>query len=82
MPYERPWEKYREWCETYSAYTLSSLANAFAHSLDHHVESDVVYLNLPMQPTIILGSAKAASDLFEKRSHIYSDRPGFVVLKL
>lgn len=35
---------------------------------------DLVFLNLPAQPTIILKSAKAAFELFEKRSHLYSDR--------
>ncbi|KAI0082381.1 cytochrome P450 [Panus rudis PR-1116 ss-1] len=35
---------------------------------------DVIYLDLPMQPTVVLGSAKAINDLMEKRSHIYSDR--------
>ncbi|KAI0070899.1 cytochrome P450 [Panus rudis PR-1116 ss-1] len=39
-----------------------------------NVYGDVVYLNLPMRPTIILGSAKAAFDLLEKRSDNYSDR--------
>ncbi|KAH8094841.1 cytochrome P450 [Cristinia sonorae] len=34
----------------------------------------LVYISLPTQPTIILGSAKAAVDLLEKRSQIYSDR--------
>ncbi|TCD64487.1 hypothetical protein EIP91_004048 [Steccherinum ochraceum] len=36
--------------------------------------SDVVFVHLPMQPTLILGSATAAFDLLDKRSNIYSDR--------
>jgi len=34
----------------------------------------VVWLDLPMQPTLVVGTAEAAFDLMEKRSHIYSCR--------
>ncbi|CCO33923.1 O-methylsterigmatocystin oxidoreductase Short=OMST oxidoreductase [Rhizoctonia solani AG-1 IB] len=40
------------------------------------LDSDVIYLNLIGQPLVILNSARAASDLLEKRSSIYSDRIG------
>ncbi|CAL1701259.1 unnamed protein product [Somion occarium] len=43
---------------------------------------DVVFLHLPMQPTILVGTAKAAFDLLEKRSHLYSDRTETVMDKL
>ncbi|KDQ08290.1 hypothetical protein BOTBODRAFT_139179 [Botryobasidium botryosum FD-172 SS1] len=36
---------------------------------------DIIYVNLLGQPVVILNSAKAAIDLFEKRSDIYSERP-------
>ncbi|KAH8099592.1 cytochrome P450 [Cristinia sonorae] len=36
--------------------------------------SDVIFLDLPLQPTVILGSVEVAVDLLEKRSHLYSDR--------
>ncbi|EMD36534.1 hypothetical protein CERSUDRAFT_66107 [Gelatoporia subvermispora B] len=36
---------------------------------------DIVHANFFGTPLIILGSAKAAFDLFEKRSSMYSDRP-------
>ncbi len=39
---------------------------------------DVLYLDTPGNPTVILNSAQAAADLFEKRSRNYSDRPGMV----
>lgn len=35
---------------------------------------DIVFLHLPIRPVIILGSVKAAFDLLDKRSHLYSDR--------
>lgn len=40
---------------------------------------DVVYLQMGPTPTIILGSAKAAWDLLEKRGAIYSSRPRFIM---
>ncbi|KAK0234199.1 cytochrome P450, partial [Armillaria fumosa] len=43
---------------------------------------DIVYLDIPGNPTIIIKSTQAAGDLFEKRSGNYSDRPGFTMLKL
>ncbi|KAK0465884.1 cytochrome P450 [Desarmillaria tabescens] len=43
---------------------------------------DVLYLDIPGNPTIIINSAQAAADLFEKRSGNYSDRPDFTMLKL
>ncbi|KAG7447684.1 uncharacterized protein BT62DRAFT_1004451 [Guyanagaster necrorhizus] len=36
---------------------------------------DLLYLDIPGNPTVIINSVKAAVDLFEKRSGNYSDRP-------
>ncbi|KAL0945491.1 hypothetical protein HGRIS_000977 [Hohenbuehelia grisea] len=43
---------------------------------------DVVYVKVPGRSVIILDSVEAATDLMEKRSAIYSDRPVFTVLEL
>ncbi|KAK0469621.1 cytochrome P450, partial [Desarmillaria tabescens] len=43
---------------------------------------DVFYLNTPGNPTVVINSAEAAADLFEKRSGNYSDRPDFTMTKL
>ncbi|KZV67271.1 cytochrome P450 [Peniophora sp. CONT] len=40
---------------------------------------DILYLNMLGRPVIILNSAKAAGDLLERRSAIYSDRPRLIV---
>ena len=48
----------------------------------HPSDSDVVYLHLPLKPAVVVGSAEAARDLFEKRSHIYSDRNTSVMTEL
>ncbi|KAK0185200.1 hypothetical protein F5146DRAFT_1144402 [Armillaria mellea] len=37
---------------------------------------DIFYLDIPGNPTVVINSAQAAEDLFEKRSGNYSDRPG------
>lgn len=37
---------------------------------------DIIYLDTPASPTIIVNSAEAAMELFERRSINYSDRPG------
>ncbi|KAI0820142.1 cytochrome P450 [Trametes gibbosa] len=37
-------------------------------------QSDIIYLNLAGTPVIVVNSAQAAHDLFEKRSSLYSDR--------
>ena len=38
------------------------------------VDSDLIYLQLFGTPIVVVNSAKAAHELFEKRSSIYSDR--------
>ncbi|KAK0501132.1 cytochrome P450 [Armillaria luteobubalina] len=43
---------------------------------------DVFYLDTPGNPTVVINSAQAAEDLFEKRSGNYSDRPDFTMMKL
>ncbi|TCD70018.1 hypothetical protein EIP91_005269 [Steccherinum ochraceum] len=43
---------------------------------------DVVFLDLPAQPTILVGSAKVVFDLLEKRSEIYSDRRMPIMLEM
>ena len=40
---------------------------------------DVIYLNVLGQPVLALESGRAALDLFDKRSNIYSDRPHLVM---
>ncbi|GJE88567.1 cytochrome P450 [Phanerochaete sordida] len=43
-------------------------------------ESDVIYMSLLGTPVIVLNSIKAATELFEKRSSIYSDRQRTVMM--
>lgn len=39
----------------------------------------VVYLNIAGQPIVVLNTLKAAGDLLDRRSNIYSDRPRYIV---
>ncbi|KAJ4470427.1 cytochrome P450 [Lentinula aciculospora] len=42
----------------------------------------IVYLNIAGQNTVVLGTRKAAVDLFERQSNVYSDRTHCVVLNV
>ena len=75
MPLVKPWETYMEWSRKYGA-PLLTLLFWFA-LLMLHGTGDIIFLQLPFQPTLVIGTAKAAFDLLEKRSHIYSDRPPY-----
>ncbi|TCD62087.1 hypothetical protein EIP91_007487 [Steccherinum ochraceum] len=44
--------------------------------------SDIIYLELPTHPVIVLGSVEVAEELLEKRSHTYSGRPCIYMLEL
>ncbi|CCO36414.1 O-methylsterigmatocystin oxidoreductase Short=OMST oxidoreductase [Rhizoctonia solani AG-1 IB] len=69
-----------------SPWSLPFLGNLFSlpPGLDHlaylelgkKLKSNIFYLNMMGQPIIVLNNAQAASDLFEKRSALYSDRTG------
>ena len=40
-----------------------------------HVDSDMLFLDLPRRPTVIVNSFDDAVELMERRSKLYSDRP-------
>ncbi|CAE6439609.1 unnamed protein product [Rhizoctonia solani] len=44
--------------------------------LGRQLKSDIFYMNMIGRPVVVLNNAQFASDLFEKRSAIYSDRIG------
>ena len=41
-----------------------------------------MWLDIPTRPILVLGSAEAVTDLLEKRSDIYSDRPQNIMNEL
>ena len=80
IPTIRPWEKYRQWCYMYSKCPSLYLCNI--PDASNYLDSDIISLRFPTQFTIVLGSVDAATDLLEKRSHLYSSRKHSVVLDL
>lgn len=44
--------------------------------------SDVLFLDLPRQPTVIINSFDDAVELMEKRSKLYSDRYSDIMSQL
>ena len=48
---------------------------AAKHRLLMRATGNLVYIELPRQPIVVLNSAKAVTDLLDKRAAIYSDRP-------
>ena len=46
------------------------------------LDSDVIFLQLPMQPIIILGSVSAAIELLDKKSQLYSNRIRSIMMEL
>ncbi|QRW23970.1 cytochrome P450 family protein [Rhizoctonia solani] len=49
--------------------------------LGKRLGSDIIYMDMMGKPAIVLNTAQAASDLFEKRSAIYSDRRSASMVK-
>ena len=52
------------------------------NSLQLPFTGDVMWLDIPTRPILVLGSAEAVTDLLEKRSDIYSDRPQNIMNEL
>ncbi|KAJ3555333.1 hypothetical protein NM688_g2635 [Phlebia brevispora] len=48
----------------------------------YRYDSDVLFIQLPSQPAVILNTVEAARDLLDKRSSIYSDKPQTVMDEL
>jgi hypothetical protein len=48
----------------------------------HPVEGDVIHLRAMGKSFVVLNSVKAATDLLDKRSNNYSERPDFPVFEL
>ena len=46
------------------------------------IKGDLVHASALGQHIIVVNSVKTANELFEKKSHIYSDRPVITMLEL
>lgn len=72
MPTVKPWVTFNDWFKKYG--TLSTWDIMRSALLTYCFLGKLVFLHLPFQPTLVVGSVKIAFDLMEKRSHLYSDR--------
>ena len=57
----------------------ASIAARRGAANEEHVAGDIYYLNVAGKIVVVLNSRKAAIDLLERRSAIYSDRPRMIV---
>jgi len=74
MPRETPWLTYWQWGKKCSKYI--SLLRVCRDTFFGTIDFDIVHANSLGTHVIVLNSAKAVRELFEKRSSIYSDRYG------
>ena len=73
MPIDKPWLVYEEWCKTYGK---SLIIDSFFSQRDIvFYIGDMVYFHVLGRDFLVLGSLERTTDLLEKRSSNYSDRP-------
>jgi cytochrome P450 len=76
LPPNHVWERLGELSKKHGALTFSSTGRADVVFMgSYRGAGEVMYLNALGQQMVILSSSKAAFDLLEKKSAIYSDRP-------
>lgn len=80
LPPTHFWEKFSAWGRQYGGFSSPHLCrnpnfDAEVYLLDLAYLGEVAYINVLGQDMIILNSSKAAVELLDKRSAIYSDRP-------
>ena len=79
IPKALPWLKYHEWSKKYGNLPVA-LKFRICHSNNPLCDiGDVVYLEIPAQPTIVLNSIQAALELLDRLAAIYSSRPIYVM---
>jgi hypothetical protein len=72
IPCRSPWLTYWQWGKKYSKYFPYSVGGV--HYFVWTIDTDIVHANSLGTHIVVLNSAKAVHELFEKRSSIYSDR--------
>lgn len=77
MPRQKEWLTFTEWKRTYGQ--LSARIVSIIVPTRNVVVGNIVSLSIAGQTIIILNSVKAAMDLLQRRSSIYSDRPRLVM---
>lgn len=70
MPKSFEWLAYDKWSRQYGMPMVFTSCS----ETDFFIDSDLIYLNFSGTPVVVVHSLQAATDLFEKRSALYSDR--------
>ena len=70
---KRPYELFAKWGRRYGAIRVIDPVNAVSD--EAYLGSDIVSFSLFGQTIIVVNTAKAAKDLFEKKAAIFSSRP-------
>lgn len=68
IPKERQWLKFHEWSKIYGKYF--NVDSDLSGSANRHNLGDVVYITIMGQPTVVLSSLRAASDLLDTRGKL------------
>lgn len=83
LPRAKAWLGYHEMCKQYGKCSVFHMPQMkFSYCFAIFPIGDVMFLDIPLQPLLVVGSAQAAADLLEKRSHMYSDRLQLLMPKL
>ena len=72
LPLDRAWLVYDEWSKIYGE---PFVIKRIILSNDWVLLGDMIYFNVLGQHYLVLSSSRRITDLFEKRSSSYSDRP-------
>ena len=72
LPLDRAWLVYDEWSKIYGE---PFVIKRIILSNDWVLLGDMIYFNVLGQHYLVLSSSRRTTDLFEKRSSSYSDRP-------
>ena len=79
VPRKRAFFGYSKWASDYGEWLTRFLAVTI---LKYNAGSDILFMQLPSQPVIIVNTVEAANDLMYKRSSIYSDKPQTIMDEL
>ncbi|THH15990.1 hypothetical protein EW146_g4568 [Bondarzewia mesenterica] len=85
MPKRSAWEVFSSWGDKFGPSVLSHtqrVERKYEPSNTNDSAGNLVHVSVLGQPIIIISNVKAAVDLLEKKSGIYSDRPHFQMADL
>ena len=74
MPAGEEWITYKRWGKLYGAPFLRDLSVSPTYALCWHLGSDLLHVDVLGTHIVVINSVKAANELLEKRSSVYSDR--------